>query len=450
MEPPLTPISIKKSPQPYEEKPFSALQPVTSFPSPKSPDIQRAIHLLKEAIFKETVTEESSHRIAIPDLPPPSPVLSMFPTSMRGIYIADDDYRCDAIPRSVIDSLNDEMKWQPIKGGKRNLDMWPEEPDGDWEEFVDYTGYVKDQEMVVLRRMTRIDVDEEPDEIHVGSPDLTSTNIADDVGNQVAFSDLMGLVRKRKRTGDEIRKCHTKLERSEWSQRKRIIQYMDSRGITVSHAEEEEVFGKVLRPQVHQKWSTEEENLKLLNINSGEEDCTKNNEIIAPSIGDIERAAQVIFISMTTLSHHLIIGLQKQLPNAIFLERDLTEPYNDIVPEGDIILSPNRCILHFTLAQVNQSLPSLASIRILQVASKYRQIILLISGPSQFKGRDIAMFCGWLEQIRRDHDIQMICVRGVEEALRWCVWGCGPRKDDGDLIDPKCLTEEETDVRPII
>jgi hypothetical protein len=114
--------------------------------------------------------------------------------------------------------------------------------------------------------------------------------------------------------------------------------------------------------------------------------------------------------------------------------------------EGDVIVSPHRCILIFSRAQISQVLPSNASRRVLAVASKYRRLEILVTSTGQVRGKDIAPFCGWLESIRHKHDIRWVFVNGEEELSRWVGWLIGRRDVDGDGHGIECLSEELTTV----
>jgi hypothetical protein len=128
------------------------------------------------------------------------------------------------------------------------------------------------------------------------------------------------------------------------------------------------------------------------------------------------------------------------------LERDLTTPGEISDAEGDIILSPHRCILLFSLAQISQVLPSNASRRVFAVASKYRRLEILVTSTGRVRGKDVAPFAGWLESIRKEHDIRWIFVNGEEELSRWVGWLIGRRDIDRDGHGTECLSEEATTV----
>src|SRR5208282_5570062 len=119
--------------------------------------------------------------------------------SMFGIYIAEDGLHCNEIPRSVIDSLNDEMKWLPFTKTSRNIDAWCEEVEGDWEAFVDYTGTNLDGELVVLQRNVRMDGEEL---LEIWKMDIPATT---NIHNRLEFGDVLDIVRKRKSTSRDGR-----------------------------------------------------------------------------------------------------------------------------------------------------------------------------------------------------------------------------------------------------
>jgi len=160
---------------------------------------------------------------------------------------------------------------------------------------------------------------------------------------------------------------------------------------------------------------------------------------------DPSKSVPGIILSTTTLHYHFLTEFLRQtFPHTAFIERDLTTQ-NDTDYEGDIILSPNRCIVFFTVAQITQTLPSNTSNKILAVASKYRylEIIVTCSGPAN--GRDTALFSGWLEKTRTDFNIRLVFANGQEEITRWAGWLCLWREVDGD-INTDSLSDEETEV----
>ena len=156
---------------------------------------------------------------------------------MFGIYVAKYGLHCNEIPRSVIDSLNDEMKWLPFTKTSRNVDARCEEVEGDWEEFVDYTGTNLGGEMIVLQRNMRME-DEELLEIW-----KIDVHAPSNVYNGLEFSDVLDIVRKRK----SISRNETDLDvggtgrgwkRSKWSQQYRMEEFMNSRGQHIDLSDE--------------------------------------------------------------------------------------------------------------------------------------------------------------------------------------------------------------------
>lgn len=108
-------------------------------------------------------------------------------------------------------------------------------------------------------------------------------------------------------------------------------------------------------------------------------------------------------------------------------------------------MSPNRCIVFFTLAQTTQTIPSHTSNRILAVASKYRQLELIVTCSGSVSGKDIAFFSGWLEKVRSDYNIRLVFTNGQEELMRWIGWMCLWKEGDAD-INAEYLSDEETEV----
>jgi hypothetical protein len=158
-------------------------------------------------------------------------------------------------------------------------------------------------------------------------------------------------------------------------------------------------------------------------------------------------AVRAVILSTTSLHFHsLITFLHDTFTETRFVERDLTTP-NELEEEGDIIMSPHRCISFFSLAQITQTIPSNASRKILAVAAKYRQVEVLVMSTGRMRGKDVAPFAGWLESMRRDHDIRWIFVNGEEELERWVAWLCLWRNVDGDGHGIELLSEDVTMVR---
>jgi len=155
-----------------------------------------------------------------------------------------------------------------------------------------------------------------------------------------------------------------------------------------------------------------------------------------------------IILSVSSLPHLLISHLRGSLPHTLLVERALPLPL-----EGDIILSPNRCIVLCTLAQITQSLPSMVSSRIDTLASKYRQIEIVVSATSAVRspgiwGTGTGEFCGWLECVRRDRGCGIRLVFVPEEGMleRWIGFLSLNREIDGEDL-ASCLKVEESDVR---
>ena len=234
MELPLTPVSTKKpTVANYEQESLQNFRNLKSSiipPSPESPSNDPLQHLicLENELFQETISAESSLRLPLPTLPPNSPKQSMFPISMFGIYIAEDGLHCNEIPRSVIDSLNDQMKWLPLAKTSRNIDAWCEEVEGDWEAFVDYTGTNLDGEMFIHQRNVRI---EDEGLLEIYKMDAHERNVQ----NRPEFSDILDIVRKRKSISHDGRDLDVRgtdggWKRLKWSQQSRMGEFMSSRG----------------------------------------------------------------------------------------------------------------------------------------------------------------------------------------------------------------------------
>ena len=168
--------------------------------------------------------------------------------------------------------------------------------------------------------------------------------------------------------------------------------------------------------------------------------------MVAPSPPfDPSKAVPVIILSTTTLHYYFLTEfLRRTFSHTTFFERDLIA-HDDTDHEGDIILSPNRCLVFFTLAQITQTIPSNTSSRILAVASKYRHLDVIVTCSRSVSGKDIAVFSGWLEKVRSDHSIRWVFANGQEELMRWTGWLCLWRDGDGD-INAQHLRDEETEV----
>jgi hypothetical protein len=149
-------------------------------------------------------------------------------------------------------------------------------------------------------------------------------------------------------------------------------------------------------------------------------------------------AIKSIILSVTTLPHSLTQFLREKLNQTTFFERDLSSN-----SEGDIILSSNRCVLFFTLAQITQSLPSLATSRILDVAELYRSTELIIQCHSMPRGKDLAPFQGWITSLQKQVYVRTFYAVGDQELLQWTAWLCVQTDMDDAMA---LLKDEETEV----
>jgi hypothetical protein len=169
-------------------------------------------------------------------------------------------------------------------------------------------------------------------------------------------------------------------------------------------------------------------------------------KVVAPTLQlNASHAVKAIIVSSTILHRHSLLRfLHRILSETIFFERDLTTSYAD--SEGDIILSPNRCIIFFTLAQITQTLPSTASNRILAVASKYRHVEVLVTCTAEVKGKQTASFSGWLGRVRQEYNVRLVYAIGDEEISRWVSWFCLWREIDAESFEIDHLSEEKMEV----
>ena len=166
---------------------------------------------------------------------------------------------------------------------------------------------------------------------------------------------------------------------------------------------------------------------------------------VPPPVLDPEQTIKAIILSTTTLRNHSLIAyLRDTLVLTSCIERDLASE-NQEGCEGDIIVSPNRCIIILTFAQITQALPSNTSTRILAVAAKYRQLEILVICSDYVKGKDIALFSGWLEMVGQEHNIRLFFVNGGE-VCQWTGWLCLWRCIDGPVGGDGYLQEEEIEV----
>jgi hypothetical protein len=249
LEVPLTPVSLKKT------RPASDLEPndlrglgkplIPLSPRSSASDPGIKLEQLEQEVFDETFTAESSLRLPVPQLPQHVPKKSIFPPSMFGIFIAEDGLDCENIARSVLDTLNDEMKWHPFITKKmRTLDAWPEEVEGDWEDFVDYKGSTYESEIFVLRRVVKR---EEHELLEAWDFDAADGR-QEMINNELV--DVLEAVRKRKSEEHEMGPNKygrdTNPKRSKWSQKNRIAEFMTLRGLEVREANEDEISAKVI------------------------------------------------------------------------------------------------------------------------------------------------------------------------------------------------------------
>ena len=65
---------------------------------------------------------------------------------------------------------------------------------------------------------------------------------------------------------------------------------------------------------------------------------------------------------------------------------------------------------------------------------------------AEVKGKEIALFSGWLERARQEFNIRLVYVIGDEEIARWIGWFCLWREIDKDSYDAQHLSEEEKEV----
>ena len=175
----------------------------------------------------------------------------------------------------------------------------------------------------------------------------------------------------------------------------------------------------------------------------------QNPETVIASLPSIETLSQpkAIILSTTTLRNHYLTGsLKNAFLRTTFFERDLTradQPSN----EGDIIISPRRCILLVTLAEITQTLPSNTSNRIQAVAERYHQIEILVMNPGRIRGKDVAEFIGWAESFRREHSqLRIGFAEGKEEVKWWVKWLCIRRESDDVVDSVDFLHEDESEV----
>lgn len=186
-------------------------------------------------MLAETVTAESSLRQRLPALPQSSPKRQTFPVSLFGLYVATEGLSCPDVAQSVIDVLNEQVKWQPLKKTLKSLNFGREEVEGDWEAYFDRSGLTTgEEEMFFKDRGVPIEEEEVL---------LARWNGAKTVKNDPP--GLTELVRKRKMempaatAGEGGLDVHRTSKRSKWSHRYRIEEYMKVQGLNLEMNYEE-------------------------------------------------------------------------------------------------------------------------------------------------------------------------------------------------------------------
>jgi hypothetical protein len=233
-----TPVSRKIAARDDDQHPFQALHDlntplVLDSPDSQSTDRYQTLMRLDSLACRETISTESSLRQPIPHIPLPTPRKENFPTSISRLYIAQDGLSCPEIPRSELDLLNEQVKWQPFTKNLKNLNIGNEDVEGDWEMYVDWSGSNMEEDMIVLqRRVTALE-----EEVFLEKWDGEKKGNNDSPG-------LEELVRKRKmeKSGRPMRDEEfeeTLAKRSKWSQRNRIEEYMKIQGLHLEINEDE-------------------------------------------------------------------------------------------------------------------------------------------------------------------------------------------------------------------
>jgi hypothetical protein len=231
-----TPLPRKIATQDNDQNPFRHdLNTSLVFDSPysQSTDLCQRLMRLESLACRENISTESSLRQPIPHIPPPTPRKENFPASMPGLYIAQDGLLCPEIPRSELDLLNEQVKWQPFTKTLKSLNIGAEDAEGDWEMYVDWSGSNMEDDMIVLpRRVTALE-----EEVFLEKLDGEKKGKNETPG-------LAELVRKRKmeKSGLPMRDEEfeeTLVKRSKWSQRNRIEEYMKIQGLHLEINEDE-------------------------------------------------------------------------------------------------------------------------------------------------------------------------------------------------------------------
>ena len=467
LETPLTPISTRK-PQ-YPPNPPS---PFPFFRSPSPPTPLPPATKLSNKLFKEEIIPEMMLRITVPEIPPWTPKRDPFPKNMFEVYIASGGLQCDIIPRSQIDELNNTVKWAPIRSRKHKFTESCKEI---WEVTEESDGFCDPPSMrweFVMTRKERVMEEEEllPKKLEWDG------EMEDDVV-QLEYSSPPGdilreVVKKRKFEGfpgameEEKRVRYTSYK----SPMSKVCEYMVLHGRSLATIPEEPVSPGIQLGHLSNVPSNFPHCLQYSNPlvvvynipSSSVSMATPSSPLPQPpttpsdlhSFNPTEidplNAVPGIILSVSSLPHILISHLRGSLTHTLLVERALPLPF-----EGDIILSPNRCIVFCTLAQMTQSLPSMVSSRIDTLANKYRQIEIVVSATSAGQGARSGgiwssgkgEFCGWLECVRRDRGCGIRLVFVPEEGMleRWIGFLTLNREIDGEDL-ANCLKVEESDV----
>ena len=226
---------------------FGKLDISTVPQSPESPGNNRTnfLNSLERAVFQEILSAESSLRLPPPPLPHASPKPYPFPVSMFGIYVAGEGLRCEEITRSIMDSLNEEMKWLPFTRSPRTMDEWNEQVEGDWESYVDYTAIAIDGDLFVLKCNETTKIEEELLETCNMDARLDKLQPANELLNMV------DIVRKRKSATDQSEivwgnESEREWKRSHWSQQYRLREFMKVRGKNLNDSDYNEIPAEVM------------------------------------------------------------------------------------------------------------------------------------------------------------------------------------------------------------
>ena len=234
-----TPVSRRIVTQGNDQNLFQDFHDLNTSPVLDSPDSQ-STHLCQRVMrldslaCRENISTESSLRQPVPHIPPPTPRKENLPTSMFGLYIAQDGLSCPEIPQSELDLLNEQVKWQPFTKTLKTLNIGNEDVEGDWEMYVDWSGSNMEEDMIVLqRRVTALE-----EEVFLEKWDGEKMKGKNDTPG------LAELVRKRKmeKSGLPMRDEEfeeTLAKRSKWSQRNRIEEYMKIQGLHLEINEDE-------------------------------------------------------------------------------------------------------------------------------------------------------------------------------------------------------------------